>query len=155
MKKLPIVILMVLSMAHHAKAFNCDAVKQDYLNSGKIIHSKQNNEALEDAIDLYEISSELCACIYPELVVEEKPIGEYENFEEGGPSIVTLTHRRIYRLGDYVSQTALISIPDDMNISVVGGEGTYRLVVTPKGFRGIYVRHISVAARNKIAPCSE
>jgi len=113
-------------------AADCDAARQDYLASGKMLHTTPSFEALNDAMYLHALSPEVGRCVYPAFTVEQRPVGEYERFKEGGPELVTLTDRTVYRMWGYEIQTAAITIPETMKVEVQQNGTSYRLLVTPR-----------------------
>ncbi|HEB92339.1 MAG TPA: hypothetical protein ENI94_02515 [Gammaproteobacteria bacterium] len=120
-----------LAMAGTPKELDCTGIKNTVSAA-----TTPSTENLRQAVATYKVSPRAGKCLYPDVIVESVPVGEYEEYRPGGPRFVTLTGRTVYRWGGYEIQEASISSPDDMALKVIPNGSGYRLELIAKNRTG-------------------
>ncbi len=120
-------MLFVAASGNTPDGLDCTGMK-----NGVSATSTPSAENLQRAVATYKVSPKAGKCLYPDVVVESEPVGEYEKYRLGGPRFVTLTGRTVYRWGDYEMQEALVIPPDNMALEVIPNGSGYRLSLITK-----------------------
>jgi len=111
---------------------DCDKVLDDAASKGVAPSSTASVESLSKAVKIYSVSTEVGQCLYPNVMVTRQPIGEYEEYKSGGPELVTLTGRIVYKWGKYEVQEAIVTTPEHLDIEVIPNGTGYRISLATK-----------------------
>ncbi len=108
------IFLLLITMPTPSVArIDCEQIKNTIKH-----YSEPSKDALREAAALYDISPSSAKCLYPDVVVEKQPLGEYEEYDKAGPSKLTLLGRTKYIWGDFIYYAAVLYVPNGMTLNV-------------------------------------
>lgn len=116
--------VLIFLMSTNAFCFECE--KEKILMEPPAKPSKQ---ALLHAVEVFERSPELGKCLYPDVTVKARLVGEHEN-KADALAVVTIRNREVYSWGAYSVQVGYLDVPEDMDLTSVKDQysNSYRLI---------------------------